>query len=194
MSSEHDTAPGLEPVEDLGGRPSLYRDDFPDQVWSLARLGLPLTEQQLAKFFGVHGSTIRRWKSQKPEFCAAIEGGRLHSDCQVVEALFSNAIGYDYVEQQAFKLKRVTYGDNGKKLMEEERVEVVPITKRVTSQVSAQGLWLKNRQPEHWREKLPGEDDSERQQKSLADEETRRAWLEQTAQRYLPKPFVDDDQ
>ena len=79
MSSEHDTAPGLEPVEDLGGRPSLYRDDFSDQVWGLSRLALPFTEVQLAKFFGVHGSTIRRWKSQKPEFCAAVEGDGCHS-------------------------------------------------------------------------------------------------------------------
>ena len=126
MSSEQDTEqdsePTLESVDDLGGRPSLYRDDFPEQVWRLARLGQPLTERQLAKFFGVHGSTIRRWKAQKPEFCHAVERGRLISDCQVVEALFLNAIGYSYVEEQAFKLKSVTYGDNGKKLREEERV------------------------------------------------------------------------
>ena len=56
----------------------------------------------------------------------------------MVEALFSNAIGYDYIEEVPYKLKRVTHGENGKKLMEEEWVEVVPIT--IPSQVAAQGL------------------------------------------------------
>ena len=192
MSSEHDTAPGLEPVEDLGGRPSLYRDDFPDQVWGLSRLGLPCTEGQLARFFGVHGSTIRRWKSQKPEFCAAIEGGRLHFDCQVVEALFLNAIGYSYTEEQAFKLKRVIYGDNGKKLREVERIEIVKAVKKLPPDVRAQIFWLKHRQPKLWGDS--GESaDSSKAPPSLADDATRQAWLAAMAERYLPKLEQPED-
>jgi hypothetical protein len=55
QGSEQDTAVELEPVENLGGRPSLYSDDFPDQVRRLTELRLPLTERQLARFFGVQG-------------------------------------------------------------------------------------------------------------------------------------------
>jgi hypothetical protein len=60
----------------------------------------------LARFFGVHGSTIRRWKSQKPEFCAAVERGRLHFDCLVAEKLYERATGrYQWVEEQAVVCK-----------------------------------------------------------------------------------------
>jgi hypothetical protein len=41
---------------DLGGRPTLYDPSFPEQVRSLARLGLPVTTKQLAFFFGASGN------------------------------------------------------------------------------------------------------------------------------------------
>jgi hypothetical protein len=152
--SEHDTAIELELVDHLGGRPSLYSDDFPDQVRRLTELGLPLTERQLARFFGVHGSTIRRWKSQKPEFCAAVERGRLLADCRVAEKLYERATGtYQWVEEQAVICKDVVYDHNGKKLRETERVEIIQVVKRLPPDFAAQQFWLKNHQPEYWSEK-----------------------------------------
>ena len=152
--SEHDRAVELEPVENLGGRPSLYSDDFPEQVRRLTGLGLPLTERQLARFFGVHGSTIRRWKAQKPEFCAAVERGRLLFDIEVAERLYELATGtYQWVDEQAVVCKDVVYDDNGNKLRETERAEVVKVVKRLPPNFSAQQFWLKNHQPEYWSEK-----------------------------------------
>jgi hypothetical protein len=76
VRADYDMASEPERVEDLGGRPSPYRDYFPDLVRSLARLGVPLTEARLATFFKVSIRTIQRWKTQKAEFCASIEGAR----------------------------------------------------------------------------------------------------------------------
>jgi hypothetical protein len=151
MSTKQDAGARLEPVQYLGGRPSLYRDDFPDQVRRLTDLGLALTEKQLARFFGVHGSTIRRWKSQKPEFCAAVERGRLLFDCLVAEKLYELATGrYQWVEEQAVICKEVVYDDNGRRLRETERVEVIQVVRRLPPDLKAQQFWLTNHQPEYW--------------------------------------------
>jgi len=105
--SDHDGVTGLDPVWDKGGRPSLYDPSFCIQVRRLARLGLPCTTKQLAAFFDVCERTIERWKAQFPEFCQSIREGRLPSDCLVAERLFERAVGFECIEQQAFKIKRV---------------------------------------------------------------------------------------
>ena len=105
--SDHDGVTGLDPVWDKGGRPSLYDPSFCIQVRRLARLGLPCTTKQLAAFFDVCERTVERWKALFPEFCQSIREGRLPSDCLVAERLFERAVGFECIEQQAFKIKRV---------------------------------------------------------------------------------------
>jgi hypothetical protein len=154
MSEEPDGTLSLKPGENLGGRPSLYREDFPEQVERLTELGLPLTQKQLARYFGVTERTIARWKAQKSEFCHAIERGRLLADCRVAEKLFEHATGYEWVEEEAVVCKEVTYGDDGQKLRETERVEVVQVVRKLPPDVRAEQFWLKNRQPQFWSDKL----------------------------------------
>jgi hypothetical protein len=125
----------------------------------LARL-LPCTVNQLAEFFGVSQSTIYNWQSQYPEFLEAIKEGRTSSDVNVVERLFENATGYSYTTQKAIKVKEVFYSETGRKIREAERVQVVDVEEFVPPQTVAQIFWLKNRVPEHFREKLhPAQDD-----------------------------------
>jgi len=109
----------------VGGRPSLYQPRFCIEVRRLALLGLANTERQMATFFGVSVSTIGAWKAQFPDFSDAMQGGKTPADCIVVEKLFEKACGYEWVEEQAIKVKEIICGDNGKKLRETERVEVV---------------------------------------------------------------------
>ena len=54
---------------------------------------------------------------------------------------------------EAFICTNVTYDDNGNKLQETERVEVIQVVKRLPPDFGAQQFWLKNHQPEYWSEK-----------------------------------------
>jgi hypothetical protein len=122
-------------------------------VKGLARLGLPLTTRQLAAFFGVSERTIYYWKSQFPEFLQAIREGQLPADCRVAEKLFQRASGYEWVEQQAVKVKRIEYHENGMKALETEEIKVVEVGRVLPPDTAAAKYWLKNRHPDLWREK-----------------------------------------
>ena len=148
MISDHDRVTGLEPVWDQGGRPSLYDPGFCDLVRRLALLGMPCTMKDLALFFGAARSTIYLWKSQFPEFSDAIEAGRLRADGLVAERMFERAIGFEYIEQQAFKVKRIEYHKNGKEALETEEIKVVEVLKVLPPDLTAGKFWLKNRHPE----------------------------------------------
>ena len=118
-------------------RPTDYRQEYAEQARKLCLLGF--TDKQLAVFFGVNESTINRWKDKYPEFCKSIKSGKVIADAQVAESLFKRATGIEVTE--------VEVRDDGKKKV--ERVT----KKHIPPDPTAQIFWLKNRQPELWRDK-----------------------------------------
>ncbi len=134
------------------GRPSDFKPEFCEQAEKLCKL-LNADDAAIAGFFGKDVATINRWKTKHPEFCASIKRGKLPADTEIAAKLHERACGYEWIEQTPIKLKTVIYGDNGKRLKEEERVEVVSVLKRQPPDVTAQIFWLKNRQPDTWRDK-----------------------------------------
>ena len=118
-------------------RPTDYRQEYAEQARKLCLLGF--TDKQLAAFFGVNESTINRWKDKYPEFCKSIKSGKVVADAQVAESLFKRATGIEVTE--------VEVRDDGKK-------KVKRVTKKhIPPDPTAQIFWLKNRQPEIWRDK-----------------------------------------
>ena len=118
-------------------RPTDYRQEYAEQARKLCLLGF--TDKQLAVFFGVNESTINRWKDKYPEFCTSIKSGKVIADAQVSESLFKRATGIEVTE--------VEVRDDGKK-------KVKRVTKKhIPPDPTAQIFWLKNRQPELWRDK-----------------------------------------
>ena len=118
-------------------RPTDYRQEYAEQAHKLCLLGF--TDKQLAVFFGVNESTINRWKQKYPEFCKSIKSGKVIADAQVAESLFKRATGIEVTE--------VEVRDDGKK-------KVKRVTKKhIPPDPTAQIFWLKNRQPELWRDK-----------------------------------------
>ena len=118
-------------------RPTDYRQEYAEQARKLCLLGF--TDKQLAVFFGVNESTINRWKDKYPEFCKSIKSGKVIADAQVAESLFKRATGIEVTE--------VEVRDDGKK-------KVKRVTKKhIPPDPTAQIFWLKNRQPELWRDK-----------------------------------------
>lgn len=89
------------------GRPSDYLPEYADQAAKLCRLGA--TDAEMANVFEKDERTIDRWKIDYPDFCQALKDGKLVSDMEVTGRLHQRALGFEYEEAQAHKLKTVEY-------------------------------------------------------------------------------------
>lgn len=132
-------------------RPSAFKTEYIKQAYKLALLGLKDTE--MATFFGVAERTFNYWKLTYPEFLQSLKKGKENADSKVAKALYNRAIGARIVTQQAIKVKNTSY-NNGKKVSEKEKVEIVELTQEMPPDTAACIFWLKNRQPEKWRDKV----------------------------------------
>lgn len=121
--------------------PNKYKPEYAQKAADLAYLGA--TDRILAAVFEVHEDTIRRWKKDHVEFQQALLSRKTELDGKVARSLFERATGYTVTTQQGVKYK----DKDGN-----ERVKVVDVTKHVEPHVSAMIFWLKNRQPELWRD------------------------------------------
>jgi hypothetical protein len=119
------------------GRPTQFKPEYCEQVEKLCKLGA--TDKQLAEFFDVAVDTIYNWKHKHPEFVDAIKNGKTIADMQVSNSLFKKATGYT-VERE----KVVGKGETQK---------VVKVQIDVEPDTTAAIFWLKNRQPEYWRDR-----------------------------------------
>lgn len=126
------------------GRPSKYRDEFPEQARKLCLLGAK--DSDLAKFFEVTESTLNEWKKVYPEFSESLKAGKELADAVIADSLFQRAKGYSH---KAVKIMVVD-----KVVVHEEYTEHYPPDP--TSMI----FWLKNRRPDLWRDK-PDPDSSD---------------------------------
>lgn len=125
------------------GRKSKYQPSFPRLAYRHCLLGA--TNQDLAKLFGVSDVTIDNWLKDKPRFLGAVKRGRTDADARVAKSLYRRAIGYSH---KAVKIMAVAIGDN-----QGSRIEQVPYVERYAPDTGAAMAWLKNRQPDRWRDK-----------------------------------------
>ena len=114
-----------------------WRAAFVDQARRLATLGL--TDEEMAQFFAIDRRTLYRWKLRHPDFAAALTIGKDAADARVEQALYHRAIGYAH---EAVKIHTIA-----------GEVVQTAYTERYPPDVSAAMFWLKNRQPERWRER-----------------------------------------
>lgn len=124
----------------VGGRPTKYQEAYVRQAYvACARMGA--TDIQLAELFGVDEKTINTWKEKHQEFLQSLKDGKDEYDSGLVEAsLRERAVGYQCKETVLFQNKgRVT-----------DRRDVI---KQYPPDTTAAIFWLKNRQPERWRDK-----------------------------------------
>lgn len=119
------------------GRPSKFRPEFVEQARKLAMLGL--TNEEMAKFFEVGQTTFDRWMAEKPDFRGAIKASKDLADAEVVASLYHRANGYSHPEDDI----RVVGGE----------IVITPTIKHYPPDPTSMIFWLKNRQPEKWREK-----------------------------------------
>lgn len=117
------------------GRPSSYKPEYCKQAYKMCLL-LNATDAELAKFFEVSVDTITEWKRVHSDFSSSIKKGKEEADAKVAKRLFDRASGY--------KIKKTVIDNKGT----EHHIE-----DNVLPDVTAQIFWLKNRQPEKWRDR-----------------------------------------
>lgn len=118
-------------------RPSKYRPEFVEQAAKLCALGA--TDIEIADFFSVDVRTLHRWKGENPEFCHSLKVSKEIADNRIERSLYAKANGYEHDEVDI----RVIMND----------IVKTPIRKFYPPDTTACIFWLKNRQPEKWRDK-----------------------------------------
>lgn len=120
------------------GRPTKYQAEYAEQAYKLCLLGA--TDAKLADFFGVSEATVNTWKTAHPEFLESITRGKDSADAEIAQALFHRAKGYSHPEVDI-------------RVVASEIVQT-PLVKHYPPDTPAASLWLRNRQPALWRDKV----------------------------------------
>lgn len=124
-------------MEGVVGRPTKYKEEYNELAYNYCLLGA--TDSELGAFFGVCEATINNWKNEFPEFLESLKRGKEIADAKVAQALFHRATGYSCPDLDI-------------KMYEGEIIET-PYIKHYPPDTTSMIFWLKNRQPEKWREK-----------------------------------------
>lgn len=119
------------------GQPTKYKSEYVVQVEKLCLLGA--TDKDIADFFEVSESTLNNWKNEHPEFLESIKKGKMLADANVAERLYKRALGYEAPDIDI-------------RVIENQIVET-PLIKHYPPDPTSAIFWLKNRQPEKWRDK-----------------------------------------
>ena len=108
------------------GRPSKYPNIDLVQVESLAALGL--IDDEIALALGIAERTLENYK-KKPEFLHAIKSGKQKADLNVIKSLYSRATG-NFICPHC-------------------KGNIIGPSADTTAMI----FWLKNRQPDRWRDR-----------------------------------------
>ena len=119
------------------GRPTLYKDEYPDLAFKYCLLGA--TDKELADFFEVSEDTVHEWKKVYPKFSESIKAGKERADAEIAQSLYQRAKGYSHDDVNISNYQ----GD----------ITITPITKHYPPDTKAATYWLNNRQRIRWRDK-----------------------------------------
>ena len=119
------------------GRPSTYKPEYAKMAAAHCKLGA--TDADLATLFGVTTQCIWLWTSKHPEFGVAVKAEKAVYDHKVERALAQRAVGYSVDTEEV-------------KVLATGKIIRVPVRKYYPPDTVACIFWLKNRQPEAWRD------------------------------------------
>jgi len=120
------------------GRPSLYRVEYDDVAYRLGLLGF--TNEQIADFIGVNVDTLYAWLETIESFSESLNRGKTLADADVAQGLYARAVGYSHDAEKIF--------------FKDGEIARADYTEHYPPDTGAAKLWLTNRQPHLWREKV----------------------------------------
>lgn len=109
------------------------------QARKLLRLGL--TNGAAADLMGLSASTFNRWIAENEEFKTAVAQGRTLADAEVADKLYQRATGYSHTAQKV--IANYKTGEHS----------IAEFTENYAPDTIAGIFWLKNRQPELWKDR-----------------------------------------
>lgn len=121
----------------MAGQPTSYKEEYTDLAYKFCLLGA--TDLDLAKFFEVCEATINNWKKAHPEFLESIKRGKVQADANVADRLYQRALGFEHDSEE------IKVVDGGVIRVDTRKIYPPDPTSAI--------FWLKNRQPEKWRDK-----------------------------------------
>lgn len=121
------------------GRPTTFKEEYIEQAYKLALLGL--TDEEMASYFEVTVRSFYKWKQKYPRLIQALKDGKDNADQKVAQSLYKRALGYEDTDT-----KFATF--------EGKITDQVEYTRRFPPDVTACIFWLKNRQRSKWQEKI----------------------------------------
>jgi hypothetical protein len=86
-----------------------------------------------------------KYKPEFPEFFESIKRGKIKADSMVADRLYQRALGFEHDSEE---IKVVPVGNN-----QGSEIERVKVRKIYPPDPTAAIFWLKNRQPDKWRDK-----------------------------------------
>jgi len=118
-------------------RPSSYKKEYAEQAYKLCLLGA--TDRDMADFFCVTEQTVNNWKYSYPEFFESLKRGKMEADAVIAQKLYHRAKGYEHPDI-------ITATFQG------QITDIQTVTKHYPPDTTAAIFWLKNRQPDKWRD------------------------------------------
>jgi DNA-binding XRE family transcriptional regulator len=118
-------------------RPTKFNEEMQRQATKLAEFGH--TDKEIAEVLGVTEQTINNWKNDFPEFFESLKKAKDIADAKVVRSLFERATGYTHPDEHISNYQG--------------SITITPIKKHYAPDPTSMIFWLKNRQPNEWREK-----------------------------------------
>lgn len=103
------------------------------------------TDQQICELLGISQNTFYRYKNEKSELSEALKVTKEMADLEIENCLFQRAKGYEYEEETIEGI----VGKDGETIKKTRKI----VKKIMAPDTTAQIFWLKNRQPEKWRDK-----------------------------------------
>lgn len=120
-----------------------YDPDFhPALARKVAKLGG--TNVEIADALGICPSTMTNWRNTYPEFVEALKLGGEQCLDRAETSIYARAVGYDYTEEQAIKVKV------GKDV---EKVDIVEVRRHLPADPNAAVRLLAAKGREEWRER-----------------------------------------
>ena len=122
------------------GRPSKFEavfDEHKEKIRVFTEKGL--TDEEICQLFGITTQTYYNWKASNQEFFDAIKGWKATADKEVERSLYERACGYSHPET---KPQWVV-----------DHWEYAEMIKHYPPDPTSMIFWLKNRQPDKWRDK-----------------------------------------
>lgn len=124
------------------GRKSPFNEKIQATIIRLVEAGK--TEEEIAEIIGVCKTTLTNWKGKHQDLLFAVREARQAADSLVESALFGRAVGCKVPETKVIVTK---LGD----VIREDVDRYYP------PDTQAAMFWLRNRQPERWKEKTEGD-------------------------------------